>query len=166
MELVKKGTKGILRLIAESVVFSVIMGAMLLGSTYVILLMLQLMPYVMYILKYPTIAYMDYFHRIPSIYYQMFVAGFEDLVFVAPVLLAYKLADKIKRFNLMPLVYCLGITMSIWFALGHIYQGPVGMIVKVIYVPIAVLFAKKYGLSRTILGHSIFDIVITYIFYT
>lgn len=80
-------------------------------------------------------------------YTQATLAGLEDAAFVLPLTLVPPVVKA-------PLL----VVSSILFVLGHKYQGSQGMYSKVLYIPIAYLFASKYGIFTTMLPHALTDV--------
>jgi hypothetical protein len=80
------------------------------------------------------------------------LAGLEDVLFVLPALFLYKRGYKNTGMLL------LAISAGMFGAL-HLYQG-IGGMNKIVYPFLAFIYAKDKGISRTILGHSICDVVV------
>lgn len=78
----------------------------------------------------------------------VFLAGYEDFVYVLPVFLLN------KRWRLIGLV-----TSTVLFALSHSYQGDIGVLTKVAWVPIVYLIAGRYGIYSTAVSHGIHDVI-------
>jgi hypothetical protein len=96
----------------------------------------------------------DAFHKLALIpMWKFALAGFEDVAFVLPSLILAKRDYPILTG--MVLAIC-----SICFVVGHLYQGLGAALCKLHYVPLAFLYARRFGISRTITGHSIQDVLI------
>ena len=75
----------------------------------------------------------------------------EDIIYVLPFLVISKLlGDKWKW--VIPMM----IPSSIVFALGHLYQGPMGL-VTFIFPFLSLLAARKYGFITSVAMHLVYD---------
>jgi hypothetical protein len=77
----------------------------------------------------------------------------EDAVFSLPI---YWLKDKFKvsRYIWVPLV----ISSSVYFAIGHLYQGQSGWITIILPYFAGYKLGKKYGFGTTMACHVLYDI--------
>lgn len=77
----------------------------------------------------------------------------EDLAFALPI---YWMKDKFKlsKYIWMPATAAL----SIYFALGHLYQGNVGWIALLVPYYIGYRFGKKHGFATTMVCHVLYDL--------
>jgi hypothetical protein len=83
--------------------------------------------------------------------------GYEDAVYVLPFILARnylssKFSEKTTNFIVIPFF----IFSSLWFGMGHLYQGPVGMLAAIMPT-ISWYYSARYGLSSMMLVHVCYD---------
>lgn len=60
---------------------------------------------------------------------------------------------KLSKYIWMPAVAAL----SIYFAMGHLYQGEIGWIMVLIPYYVGYRYGKKYGFSTTMVCHVLYD---------
>ena len=108
------------------------------------------------LIRWAIMSIVGYNYNSPALNIPLFwflLVWWEDAVFSLPI---YWLKDKFKlsKYIWIPIT----VALSVYFAIGHLYQGQAGWITIVLPYFVGYKLGKKYGFATTMACHVLYDI--------